>query len=280
MKRVAVSAFFMALLFVTGFAQADGHAALEEENAKLQEMIVTLSEDRKHLSARLRRAIAYSKANRGELESAVEERDTLRGRLRRAIAYSKANRGELESAVEERDTLRGRLRRAIANAKATKGELESQLAATAPSDWASGMGASLQSSIGGLQGTKVITSADNTVKVQVGNNGLFQTGGTSLSGNGVSLLGQIAQQLAQQNAMVTVIGHSDNIPVGENSRFGSNEELSFARATSTMEFLLREGVPVERLSAAGYGAGDPIASNDTPEGRQQNRRVDIVLRAR
>ena len=79
---------------------------------------------------------------------------------------------------------------------------------------------------------------------------------------------------------MTVIGHSDNVPVGDGGRYSSNEALSFARATSTMEFLRSEGVPLERMSAAGYGDRYPVATNDTAEGRQQNRRVDIVLRSR
>ena len=284
MTRVAIAALLMALLSVTSSAQADGHSALEQENEELKQTVATLTADRDRLSNRLRRAIANAKSKRGELASATEERDVLRDRLRRAIAHSKSKRGELASATKDRDFLRDRLRRAIANAKSTKSELEGQITATGTgqAEWASDLSRSLQSSIGGIQGTKVSTGSDNSVRVQVGNTGLFATGGVALSDNGEAMLSQIAQQLqlTEQGTSITVVGHSDNVPVGSGSRFDSNEALSFARATSTLQFLRNEGVSVERLSAAGYGSDYPIASNDTADGRRQNRRVDIVLRSR
>ena len=227
--------------------------------------------------------MAFSKERGEKLEAATAGRNELRGRLARAVAFSKERGEKLEAASTGRNELAGRLRRAIAHSKATRMDLEQQLAsarnANAASGWASDVGASLQSSIGGLQGTEVFTTNENTVKVQVGNSGLFRTGGNALSANGRELLSQIAPELSAQNATFTVVGHTDNIPVGDGNQFGSNEALSFARAVSTLEFLRSQGISTERLSAAGFGADDPIAGNDTEEGRQQNRRVDIILRA-
>jgi len=238
---------------------------------------------RNDLRGRLARAVAFSKERGEKLEAATAGRNELRGRLARAVAFSKERGEKLEAASTGRNELAGRLRRAIAHSKATRMDLEQQLAsarnANAASGWASDVGASLQSSIGGLQGTEVFTTNENTVKVQVGNSGLFRTGGNALSANGRELLSQIAPELSAQNATFTVVGHTDNIPVGDGNQFGSNEALSFARAVSTLEFLRSQGISTERLSAAGFGADDPIAGNDTEEGRQQNRRVDIILRA-
>jgi len=135
----------------------------------------------------------------------------------------------------------------------------------------------LDSAIGGVQGTTV-SNIDSSVKIQVGNNGLFSTGGTALSAGGSELLSTIAQQISEVDANVTVVGHTDNVPVGSSSRFGSNDELSFARAVSTLQFLRDQGIQTEHLSASGFGAGNPVAGNDTAEGRAQNRRVEIVLR--
>jgi len=238
---------------------------------------------RSDLRGRLRRAVAFSKERGEKLEAAEAGRSDLRGRLRRAVAFSKERGDKLEAADTGRDQLRGRLRRAIAFSKSSRADLQQQLASanasSEPAEWARQVGSSLQSSIGGLQGTEIVTTSDNAVKVQVGNNGLFRTGGNALSDNGQQLLSEIAPQLMAQNAAFTVVGHTDNIPVGEGNRFGSNEALSFARALSTLQFLRSQGVPAQRLSASGFGADEPIASNDTAEGRQQNRRVDIVLRA-
>jgi len=74
-----------------------------------------------------------------------------------------------------------------------------------------------------------------------------------------------------------VAGHTDNVPVKRGGRFDSNWELSTARATTVVELMVREGVPPDQLAAAGFGEHDPIASNETPEGRQQNRRLEIML---
>ena len=109
----------------------------------------------------------------------------------------------------------------------------------------------------------VSIGAGNSVNITIGS-GMFRIGGTRLSENGSQLLTQIAQQLTTQpDAVMTVIGYTDNVPVGAGNRFGSNEALSFARAVSTVEFLKNQGVSANRLSAAGYGADNPIANNDT-----------------
>lgn len=63
----------------------------------------------------------------------------------------------------------------------------------------------------------------------------------------------------------------------QNSQFSSNWDLSTARATATIRLLIRYKLRPERMAAAGYAEFHPIAGNDTPEGRANNRRVDIVV---
>src|SRR5208283_2490958 len=78
---------------------------------------------------------------------------------------------------------------------------------------------------------------------------------------------------------IRVEGHTDNVPI-HNSRFASNWELSTARATEMIRlFITQYNFPPIRLSAAGYAEYHPVASNETVEGRGQNRRVDIVVLA-
>lgn len=72
-------------------------------------------------------------------------------------------------------------------------------------------------------------------------------------------------------------GHTDNRPLGRKSAFKSNWELSAARAFSVLQFFLKEGVAPEKLSAVGYGEFKPIKSNETPEGRNANRRIEINI---
>jgi chemotaxis protein MotB len=79
---------------------------------------------------------------------------------------------------------------------------------------------------------------------------------------------------------VVVAGHSDNVPIGPSlrARFSSNWELAAARAAEVTEFLQSQGVPPTRLIAVSFGEYRPIASNDTTEGRAENRRIELLLR--
>ena len=198
-------------------------------------------------------------------------------RLRNAVAFSKERGKKLAFAENERKVLGNRLRNAVAFSKERAKKIEVAEQSNVDSDWAANTSAVLDSVLGGNQGITVDINSESSVKIQMGNNGLFQTSGTVLSSTGAQLLSSIAQELRSADANITIVGHSDNIPVGSNSRFSDNEDLSFARAVSTMQFLRGQGLPAERLSAAGFGASNPIASNATAEGRQQNRRVDIIL---
>ena len=76
---------------------------------------------------------------------------------------------------------------------------------------------------------------------------------------------------------VRVEGHTDNIPI-KTARFPSNWELSTARSSNVVRHFIESlGMTPQRFSASGYGEYFPVANNQTPDGRQQNRRVDIVI---
>ena len=88
---------------------------------------------------------------------------------------------------------------------------------------------------------------------------------------------RIAQVLSAQTNNIRIEGHTDNVPI-HNAQFASNWELSTARATEMIRlFITQYNLPAIRLSAAGYAEYHPVASNETADGRAQNRRVDIVV---
>ena len=90
-------------------------------------------------------------------------------------------------------------------------------------------------------------------------------------------LDRIASILAVRTCRLRIEGHTDNVPI-HNAQMASNWELSTARATELVRLLIqRYSFAPDRLSAAGYAEYHPIASNDTPQGRAQNRRVDVVI---
>jgi chemotaxis protein MotB len=110
---------------------------------------------------------------------------------------------------------------------------------------------------------------------------LFPEGGYELSAAGQAALSQNLPQLRSvQNVKVVVYGFTDNAPVGpslQRAGIADNLDLSSRRAATVAAFLQSQGVNPNILSAKGFGATHPIAPNDTPQGRAQNRRIEIVL---
>lgn len=82
------------------------------------------------------------------------------------------------------------------------------------------------------------------------------------------------------NWVLRVDGHTDNVPVSATRRYRDNWELSSARATSVVKFLIESGVPANRLVAAGFGEFQPLDTADTPEARTRNRRIELKLTER
>jgi chemotaxis protein MotB len=106
---------------------------------------------------------------------------------------------------------------------------------------------------------------------------LFSSGSATLESQGQPLLTEIAALLNVDHVHpIAVEGNTDNVPI-TGGEFPSNWELSTARASSVVRFLIAKGVDSQRLSAVGYAEQHPIATNSTPTGRALNRRVEIVL---
>lgn len=105
----------------------------------------------------------------------------------------------------------------------------------------------------------------------------FPTGSADLTAAAQALLHRIAEALRDTDASIRIEGHTDDAAI-RGGRYRSNWELSTARASAVVVFLVtRAAFEPSRLSAAGYGEFHPRASNDTPEGRALNRRVDVVV---
>jgi len=126
--------------------------------------------------------------------------------------------------------------------------------------------------IGRLQGA---------IKYTVNSDQLFAPGSWQISAQGKQIITKMASQLAptQQNKLV-VNGYTDNAPIGPaliQQGVASNQVLSQKRADSVMQYLISQGLNPGLVSAKGYGDTNPVASNDTAQGRAKNRRVEITL---
>jgi chemotaxis protein MotB len=105
---------------------------------------------------------------------------------------------------------------------------------------------------------------------------LFPSGEDEIAADSYPTVQKIADAMNKVPNPVRAEGHTDSIPI-HNSHFRSNWDLSAARSIALVELLTQYGVSPRRLSIAGYGDTDPIEKNDTEQGRQKNRRVDVVI---
>ena len=132
--------------------------------------------------------------------------------------------------------------------------------------------ASQQAQISRLQGA---------IKYTVNSDLLFPSGGYQISDRGKQIIANMAKKLAptQQNHLL-VSGFTDNAPIGpalQKEGISSNLELSQKRAENVMQFLVSQGVNQDLVSAKGFGDADPVAPNNTAQGRAANRRVELSL---
>ena len=113
--------------------------------------------------------------------------------------------------------------------------------------------------------------------ISLGEGGFFDSGSDQIKPAGLELLDTIVTALVSGDNHIRVEGHTDNVPI-RNTRFPSNWELSTARATAIIVYMIGKfGFQPDLLSAAGYGEYRPVATNETIEGRARNRRIDIVV---
>jgi chemotaxis protein MotB len=121
-----------------------------------------------------------------------------------------------------------------------------------------------------------VSFSDNRVIVNMKDKMLFPSSSARLSNTAVTVLRDISGILNILPNSIQVEGNTDNVPI-HTEEFPSNWELSAARAASVVHVMTRFGIKPKRLSAIGYGEHRPVAANDTPEGRQKNRRVTLIV---
>ena len=126
-----------------------------------------------------------------------------------------------------------------------------------------------------------ICRLQGAIKYTVNSDQLYPSGGYQMSERGKQIISSFAAKLAptQQNKIL-VSGYTDNAPIGpalQRQGITSNEVLSQKRAEDVMAYLISQGVRPDLVSAQGFGDANPVAPNDTAQGRAQNRRVELSL---
>lgn len=122
-----------------------------------------------------------------------------------------------------------------------------------------------------------VLKTNKGVVIRLNDTMLFDPGSDIIKAEAIATLERIANTIAKFQNPIVIEGHTDSMPI-MTSRFPSNWELSTARATNIIKYLIQQKkFPPSRLSAVGYGEYMPIEDNNTPQGRAKNRRVDIIV---
>jgi chemotaxis protein MotB len=140
------------------------------------------------------------------------------------------------------------------------------------------MGVDLSNALAPLINEGKVRVAQNNrgIRIDIHDSLLFSPGSAELAIAASNIMNEIAATLKDNQRLIQVEGHTDNIDI-HNATFFSNWELSAVRASSVVRMLNSAGIAPSRLSALGFGSAQPISENDTPLGRARNRRVSIMI---
>ena len=126
------------------------------------------------------------------------------------------------------------------------------------------------------EGKVRVTQSRRGVSIEINANVLFAPGHAELEPQSLTVLRAVAEHLRREPFNLEITGHTDNVPIS-NSIYASNWELSAVRASSVVRLLAENGIAPARLFAIGREASQPIAPNNTTEGRARNRRVELMI---
>ncbi len=131
-----------------------------------------------------------------------------------------------------------------------------------------------------LQGQLQVRQYKNMLSVDVAEQIFFESGQAALKDSGKEVLKKVGEALkSYDKKLIRVVGHTDNVPIAKSMQnvYPTNWELSATRATNVVRYLQEIGLSPERMVASGRGEYEPVAPNDSPGGRQKNRRIEIML---
>jgi len=128
------------------------------------------------------------------------------------------------------------------------------------------------------QGLVDVEREEDKVIITVGSGGAFASGSANLTAEAVEIMNRIAEVNAEGNSDIKVSGHTDDVPLIFGSNYRDNWDLAAARSASVVQAFAANGVISEdRLEAISYGESRPVETNETPDGRAKNRRIEIEI---
>ncbi len=267
------------ILTATGCVSAGKYDAAVADAAKTKTALASEQQEASRLAANERNAEDRAQLTARDRDDARASLFSCQKDLDDATAVNQQLHAELARLGKDADQLlaaKGALASSLDQALARLEELRrAQAAAEARSALFRDLALKLKRMIdaGDLQ----ITLRSGRMVLVLPNDVLFDSGRANLKPTGKETLQQIATALATiQGRRFQVSGHTDNEPI-RYSGFASNWQLSSERALAVVGLLIQSGMHADTLSAAGYGEFDPVVTNDTPEGKAKNRRIEITL---
>lgn len=268
MKRLLLPLFALSL----GCASQGTFDSLKAEQEKTQQELEARNatvRDFEQKTAKLEKDLAAEKRRAQDLEDTLaDERRRSQdlseriARLEKDLATQLKDRSTLEASVNDMTLALAELQRRKEQAEARIAEYRSLLA-------------KFKSLIDA--GKLKVKIVDGRMVVVLATDVLFSSGSASLSRDGKAAIAEVAQLLASiPERTFQVEGHTDNVPIST-AQYPSNWELAAARAITVLKTMVEAGMPANRISAASFADSRPAASNDTPEGRAQNRRIEITI---
>jgi chemotaxis protein MotB len=241
-------------------------AALTTENQGLRERISGLQENIRGLQEEISGLHAANENLTAERNGLNTRMNTLKEETNRTIEEQRNRNTELEGDKQM-------LGESIALLKKSK-EAEVKTVSKTYEELLTEMKGEIE------QGQIAITELQGKLTVDVLDKILFDSGQADVKPEGLAVLKRVVEILMTvTDKVIRIEGHTDNIPIAGAlaKRYPTNWELSAARALNVTRYLEKEGIDPTILSAAAFGEYQPVAENDTPEGRAKNRRIAIIL---
>ncbi len=226
---------------------------------RLQDQVTASGEELRLTAAKVVALSQRVTAADQDVSAKVDELKTAQGRVSKLSAQLDTLNEKVERLEEEVARLRLERQQAMSQLAELRTRLQRELSS---------------------KDVKIKQLEEDLTLIQLGGDVLYLSGSIYLTEPGQRALALIAEQIQNiPERTVSVEGHTDTVPVGPllSDRYPSNWDLSIARAMQAARYLTRQGVDPARVRVVGHGPYRPIASNDTREGRSQNRRIEILL---
>ena len=128
------------------------------------------------------------------------------------------------------------------------------------------------------RGLAEVEKIGDQIIVRLADQGSFASGYATLQRGFLPLLNKVGESLKDTTGLITIEGHTDNVPIAFSERFRTNWDLSAARSAAVADYLLANAdIGDGRVTVSGYADTKPIASNENPSGRSRNRRIEIIV---